>query len=232
MWKLKNKIRTCIKRGYHKLNPQYKYILHMNDVIDNIETRMNELERKIQISKQQNNNEIEKLFLASDPIVYRYLYLKRYIKENDRVLDIESQYGTGADLLEKYTAIDTCLCLNSINYYTELGEKYYQSDSVKFQTGSFKDVEGKFDLICFFEENKSILLKKDDIKYLIDMLEVNGILAIAWKEPQEDVKEFLEKYEEYGVLMDKKFYQSQSDCELTEELKDNASIITYLKKNE
>lgn len=232
MWKLKNKIRAYVKRVYHKLNPQYKYILHMNDVINSLEIRMTELEKKTQISKQQSNSEIEKLFLASDPIVYRYLYLKRYIRENDRVLDIEGQYGAGADLLEKYTAIDTCLCLNSINYYTELGKKYYQSDSVKFQTGSFKDVDGKFDLICFFEENKSVLLRKDDIKYLIEMLEVNGILAIAWENPIGEAKEFLEKHEEYGVSMDKIFYQNHSDCELTEEMKENASIITYFRKNE
>ncbi len=28
MWRLKNKIRASIKRVYHKLNPQYRYILH------------------------------------------------------------------------------------------------------------------------------------------------------------------------------------------------------------
>lgn len=58
--------------------------------------------------------ERDALFLATDPIVYRYLYLLRYIRENDRVLDVEAEYGTGM---------------------------YYGSESVRYQTGTVHDLQ-------------------------------------------------------------------------------------------
>lgn len=84
--------------------------------------------------------ERDALFLATDPIVYRYLYLLRYIRENDRVLDVEAEYGTGMDLLYRYTPMDRGLCLNSIDYYTRLGGMYYGSESVRYQTGTVHDL--------------------------------------------------------------------------------------------
>ena len=121
MQKIKIKLRALIKRIYCKLNPQYKHIVHLLEMVNDLQNKIGNLEFTVHTQTLKRDDSLDRLFLASDTIVYRYMYLARCIKENDRVLDFECQYGVGADLLSKYTAIDTCLCLNSIDYYSKLG---------------------------------------------------------------------------------------------------------------
>lgn len=231
MWKLKNKIRAFIKRLYHKLNPQYKYILHMNDVLNQIEQRINELKFNGASNKESQYDELKKLYLAEDYINYRYLYLVRYIHENDRVLDIEGGYGTGVDLLAKYTAVDKCLCLNSINYYTKIGAMYYQSDFVKFKTGCFECVNDKFNIVTFFDENRTEFLDEQDIETIGSLIEYGGVLAIAFRKEFSGKRLLMEKLKQLNFHIEVKLYQAKNAPELLEKETDNTSEIIYLRKN-
>lgn len=231
MWRLKNKIRVFVKRFYHKLNPQYRYILHMNDVVDRIEQRVNELKVGDGANHESQYSELKKIYMAEDYINYRYLYLVRYIRENDKVLDIEGGYGTGVDLLARYTAVDECLCLNSINYYTKIGAMYYQSDFVKFQTGCFETLKRKFNIVTFFDENRTEFLDEHNIETIGNLIEYGGILAIAFKKNFLEKKQLIEKLEQLNFQIEVKLYQNQNTPELLENETDNTSEIVYLRKN-
>ena len=44
MKKLKNNVKNYIKRIYYKINPQYKYVLQINDEIYKLNRKIEELE--------------------------------------------------------------------------------------------------------------------------------------------------------------------------------------------
>ena len=231
MWRLKNKIRGFAKKMYHKLNPQYKYILHMTDAIDRIEQRLNEQKLNIPSNYQASNSELKKLYLAEDYINYRYLYLARYIRENDRVLDIEGGYGTGIDLLSRYTAVDECICVNSISYYTKIGAMYYQSDFVKFRTGCFERIDEKFNIVTFFDEEMTEFLDEQNIKKLGELVEYNGILAVAFKKNFTEKEALIEKLKAIGFQIETRLYQNQNIPELLETEIGDMNEVIYLRKN-
>lgn len=203
----------------------------MFHMLNDLSNRINNLEIILQSKNHTENNMLDQLYLASDTIIYRYLYLVRYIKENDRVLDWECQYGVGADLLSKYTAIDNCLCLNSIDYYTKLGSMYYQSDYVKFQTGCFEDLTQKFNIICLFNEEKNNYLDKKCLLKIIDLLEFDGILAIAWNSESEIASSLLQNIDQYNLCLEAKLYQNNGTGELVDRHIGNSKLITYFRKN-
>lgn len=231
MWKLKNKIRGLVKKLYHKANPQYRYILHMNDMLVEIEKKINELKTADISTASSERSEIQKLFLAADYMNYRYLYLARYINENDKVLDIEAGYGTGVDLLAKYTAVDECICLNSIDYYTKVGAMYYQSDFVKFKTGWYETLDQKFNIITFFNEEKTAFLNSGSINILGNLVEYNGILALAFKQSFEGKTELIETLLKTGFGIEIRLYQNRTIPELSETETCNISEIIYLRKH-
>ena len=227
MKKLKNNVKNYIKRIYYKINPQYKYVLQINDEIYKLNRKIEELEHSKKNMDTTIEINIDKLLLGMDIKNVRYLYLLRYIKENDRVLDIEGDCGTGADLLMKYTPVDSCDCINSIGYYTEIGKMYYSSENVKFYTGNWSNCEKKYNVITFLDENKASCLSGEEIKQLYDQLEFGGILAISLKQ---EVK--MNLFEKSGFKIEKKLYQSQNDIELKENDNNSNVIVAYLKKNE
>lgn len=222
-----------LKKLFYKLNPNYRNIIRMNERLDRIEGMIFRLEQQ-KANATINSVEgqaLEKLFLASEPIIYRYLYLLRYIQENDSVLDLECGYGTGADLLVKYTPVDCCLCINSIDYYTRLGQMYYGCDSIAYQTGCYADVEQKFNLIIWFHEQRGRLLKKEDIMLLCSLLEYAGILALSFDESDEMAEELIQHAQEYELTLEQNFYQHDSSPELTDVKIGHACRVIYLRKS-
>ena len=228
------KIKSILKRIYYKLNPQHKQILLIRDVVLDLQRRISIIEdRSAQHSRggAEDGWCLDKLFMASEPMVYRYLYLLRYIKENDNILDVESGYGTGADLLSQYAPIDNCLCLNSIDYYTRAGKMYYGSDYVTFQTGTLDVIKNKFCIITLFDENKTILLNEEDFQKLSHILEFNGILALAVDAQYKNSMNFLSESEKYGLIVEESFYQNVGDAEFTDDTCEKAVWIIYYRKN-
>ena len=230
---LKNKIRSVVKKVYHKLNPQYKYILHINDVVGELQDRITALEnrRPPEANVTSQSAATDALFLASDQKVYRYLYLLRYIREGNSVLDVEAEYGTGMDLLYRYTPVDHCLCLNSIDYYTRLGKMYYGSESVRFLTGSIYDIREKFDIITCLNEERSRFLDRKDWEMIYEMLEYDGILAAALDRERSAPDEIIREFHDIGFRVEKCLYQEANNPELTEEPAAEMSVILYLRKN-
>lgn len=232
MWKIKNKLRQFLKKIYYKLNPAYKYILHINSTVDDIEKRLSQLEINRHISSSNvGEDELNKIYLASDSKLYRYLYLERYIKENDRLLDIEGAYGTGVDLLTKYTPIDQCTCLNSINYYNQIGNMYYGSDYIEFREGNIRDIDNKYNIITYFDDNKTRFLTKNELKIITNILEYGGILALSFKTESYLIKEIIKDLSDSTFSVEEHFYQSQTTPELQDEPAEDSVEIYYLRKN-
>ena len=228
------RVKAILKRIYYKLNPQHKQILLIRDVVLDLQRRVSVMEERISYQSRGGMKDgwcPDKLFMASEPMVYRYLYLLRYIKENDNILDIESGYGTGADLLSQYAPIDNCLCLNSIDYYTRAGKMYYASDYVTFQTGTLSEIAKKFCIITAFDENKTILLNEADFQKLCDLLEFNGILAVAVDVEYKNNMHFLNEAEKYGLIVEEAFYQNAGDAEFMDNCCERAVWIVYYRKN-
>ena len=230
---LKNKIRSVVKKVYHKLNPQYKYILHINDVVGELHDRITALENRHlpEPNVSSQSAATDALFLASDQKVYRYLYLLRYIREGAGALDVEAEYGTGMDLLYRYTPVDHCLCLNSIDYYTRLGKMYYGSESVRFLTGSIYSVREKFDIITCLNEERSQILDRKDWERIYGMLEYDGILAAALDCGKSAPDEIGRMFHEIGFRVEKCLYQRTDVPDLTEDPASGAAMILYLRKN-
>ena len=192
----------------------------------------------IQIEKHNNTNinnlnedELKKIFLASDFKMYLYLYLERYIHENDRLLDIEGGYGTGANLLAQYTSIDQCTCLNSINFYTQIGSMYYSSDFIKFVTGNIYDITQKFNIVCFFDDRKTQYLTIEELNRISKIIEFNGIFALAFKMEAENILQSINYLKQNGFCIEEHFFQSQTSPSLEENPIDSKYEIYYLRKN-
>lgn len=234
MAKFMVRIKAALKRIYYKVNPQHKQILLIRDVVLDLQRRISVIENRSALQNRGGGKDgwcLDKLFMASEPMVYRYLYLLRYIRENDSVLDVECGYGTGADLLSQYASIDNCLCLNSIDYYTRAGKMYYDSDYVTFRTGTIDDLESKFCIITVLDENKTILLDEADFQKLCGLLEHNGILALAVDADDKDGMPFLTQPEKFGLSIENAFYQNKLDAELTDNCCGKAVRIIYYRKN-
>ena len=229
MKNVKNKLRGIVKSVYHKWNPQYKYIMDINDRTIRLENRISSLEAKPVSYQNENMDSLERLFLASDMMLYRFLYLLRYIKENDIVLDLEGEYGTGADLLSRYTPVDSCLCLNTIDYYTRLGNMYHSSDYVHFRTGTIYELSEKFNIITALNEKKARIFCKNDIEKLYELLEYHGILAIAYEDESSVWDEGVLK--NIGFSLEAKFYQNKCSPELISQKTEKYTSIIYLRKN-
>lgn len=228
MWRAQNRVRRLIKKIYHKLNPQYKYILSMNDTIINLQKKMESINGEGKYAQIELS---DKLFLACDSSIYRYLYLLRYIRENDTVLDFECEYGVGTNLLLKYTPIDKSLCLNSVDYYTRIGNMYYSSDYIEYRTGTFYDLSEKYNIGIFFNERKTCILTEKDIGHFNELLEYGGILALAIDADLEEKMSFLVCPEKLGFEIEAQYYQNIGCPELSCEKKGKSVKIIYLRKN-
>lgn len=243
MRRIKEIIRNIIKKIYMKLNPQHKYILRIDATVGDIRERqgmlwkldgsVEELKARVAaLEAQLPSSQQDKLYLATDTRMYRYLYLLRYMKSNDRALDVEAEYGTGMDLLYKYTQLDSGLCLNSIDYYTRAGGMYYASESVRYKTGTIYDITGKFNLITFLSEARTELLTREDLQKLYGLLEFEGILAVAFKNTSFREKELEPLLREIGFAVENRLYQSSTSPELVEQEQENAAVILYLRKDD
>ena len=230
---LKNKIRNLIKKLYFKLNPSHRYILRIDAAITDFQNRMAALERPAAPlpppPTQMGDLALEKLFLASDVSVYRYLYLLRYMKGNCTVLDVEGEYGTGADMLYRYTPADRCVCLNSIDWYTKLGKMYYES--VQYKTGSVYDVEEKYDIITVLHERRTALFEGKDYQRLYEMLEYGGILALTL-DCSEKAHTVIELLSAIGLRIEAHLYQVEGNPELLSAQPEDASHVLYFSKYE
>lgn len=228
----KNTIRKTISKIYHIVNPQFKHILFIRETITDLQNRITFLESKIpaDFGSVERENQIDKLFFASDIFVYRYLYLLRYIKDSSILLDVEGEYGVGADLIAKYAPVESCLCINTIDFYTRMGEIYYSSDCVQFKTESIYDLSQRFEVITVLNERRTRALTKEDLKRLHDLLEFGGVLALAL-----DCESYLlrEKkiFNEIGFQKEEQFYQNINSPELVKDKGIKAIAILYLRKN-
>lgn len=232
---LKQGMKDKLRKVFYKINPNYRNILKINDRLNDFESTMNRIDQKCSmvIENNRNQNMFERLCMASEPFVYRYLYLLRYISENDMVLDLECEYGTGADLLVKYTAINQCCCLNTVDYYTRLGKMYYGSDSLIFQTGCYRDIVQKYNIVICFHDRKNMLLTKEDIHELCSLIEYNGILAISFHGDSGLSGSLMQHAQDYGLVLENCFYQCDNNPELAEDRTEYvSSIIMYLRKND
>lgn len=232
---IKYKIRSVIKKIYYKLNPQYKFIIWTHDRVNQIFDRVVELNQRIDnkqiFASTANPFERDALFLATDIATYRYLYLLRYIRESDSVLDVEAEYGTGMDLLYRYTPMDRGVCLNSIDYYTRLGGMYYGSESVKYQTGTVHDVKEKYDVITVLKEQRASRLGDEDWRCIYDLLEPGGILAVAFTEDAGTEKPKDAYFRDIGFVVEKLLYQNLGFPELCEQRRENTVTVLYLRKS-
>lgn len=230
---LKNKIRNLIKKLYFKLNPSHRYILRIDATITDLQNRMVALERPAASLSpppaQMGDLALEKLFLASDVLVYRYLYLLRYMKGNCTILDVEGEYGTGVDMLYRYTPADRCVCLNSIDWYTKLGKMYYKS--VQYKTGSVYDVEEKYDIITVLHGRRTALFEEKDYQRLYEMLEYGGILALAL-DCSEKAHTVIELLSDIGLRIEAHLYQVEGSPELLSAQPEDASHVLYFSKYE
>lgn len=234
MGKFIARLKGPLKRIYYKLNPQHKQILLIRDVALDLQRRISVIEDRSALQTRGGMKDgwcLDKLFMASEQAVYRYLYLLRYVRERDSVLDIECGYGTGADLLSQYASIDSCLCLNSIDYYTRAGRMYYGSDYMTFRTGTIDGLKSKFCVITLFDENKTILLDETDFQKLCGLLEFNGILALAVDVDYKNNMPFLTQPGEFGLTLEKAFYQNNGDAEFMESCCGKAVWVVYYRKN-
>ena len=232
---IKGRIRSIVKKVYFKLNPQYKYIIWTHDRVNEMHGRV--MAGPVGVPSQPaapavSGLERDALFLAADTTAYRYLYLLRYIRENDRVLDVEGEYGTGLDLLYKYTPMDRGLCLNSIDYYTRLGGMYHGSDSVRFQTGTVHDVQERFNVITALWERRTRHMGDEDWWRIGELLEHGGILAAALEDdvlPEGPAEAY---FRGLGLTVEARLYQAGGSPELSETKRENAAVILYLRKQD
>lgn len=230
---LKNKIRNFIKKLYFKLNPSHKYVLRIDAAAADIQNRIAALERPAippaPPPGQTSDLALEKLFMASDTAVYRYLYLLRYMKGNCAVLDVEGEYGTGLDLLYRYTPVDRCVCLNSIDWYTRLGKMYYKS--VQYQTGSIYDVQEKYDMITVLHERRVTTLGKEEFQRLYEILEYDGVLALAL-DCSTAGQSAVETLCDMGFQIEAHLYQGENNPELLAAQPERAAQLLYFRKHE
>lgn len=222
-----------MQKIYNTLVPAHKYVVRIDSVVADIQGRLMMLERNAasQVLAYENRIALDKLFLASDDMIYRYLYLLRYMKDNCTVLDIEGEYGTGIDLLYRYTSADKCACLNSIDWYTRLGKMYYGREAVHYQTGSIYGIQEKYDVITVLHEERTALFGVEDLRRLYDMLEAEGILALALS-ASAPLQVNVEMLNTIGFKLEKQLYQMKGNPELLSVLSDNAVQLFYLRKHE
>ena len=230
---LKNKVRNFIKKLYLKLNPSHKYIVRIDATVTDLQNRVSVLDRPGILPSPQpvqtGDFALDRLFMASDSEVYRYLYLLRYMKENCIVLDVEGEYGTGLDLLYRFTPADRCVCLNSIDWYTRLGKMYYES--IQYQTGSIYDIQEKYDIVTVLHERRTGLFEKAEFQRLYELLEYGGILALALScsaAGQSTIK----MLSELGFQIEAHLYQGAGSPELLAAQPESAVQILYLSKHE
>lgn len=224
-------LRRIAEKTYNKVNPQYKHIIRTRNSVYDLQNRMGEIERKISnIEATVMSNNSERQFLTDEVTTYRYLYLQRFIKGGEKVLDLEGGFGAGLRLLAKFTMIDSGDCYNSIAYYSKMADMLYgdEVDSVKYSQGTVFDVKGKYDIITCFDEVKNELIDEEYLQQIHSILETDGLLAISLN-PSNSVQ-VLEQLKEKDFLLEKLLYQNNAWPELMEEKEINPVTVAYLRK--
>lgn len=169
----------------------------------------------------------------SEAVVYRYLYMNRYIHADDALLDIEAGYGAGSALLEEVTPAGSIVCLNAISTYTKLGKAFYGSETLEFSTGVPDELRKKFNMILALNPKQNIVLDEEYLKSLHELLEYEGYLSVAVylddKEMKDELPLLMEKsgYEVKEVL-----YQHNPEPELISVLDEKNIQIVIAQRSE
>lgn len=225
-------IRNIAESIYNKINPQYKHIIRTRNSVYDLHHRMDTIERQLaEIRESVTKPQDEELYLVSEIETYRYLYLQRYITGEERVLDLEGRYGAGARLLARFTAIDKCVCVNSIGYYSKMADMLYANncDNIEYTRGVIYDVKQKYDIITCFDETRNNAIDVEYLRCIHEHLEDGGILAMALTENKE--KEIRDEAHLLGLEIEHVMYQNNTCPELLP-VKENAAIsIIYFRKH-
>lgn len=224
-------LRSIAEKTYNKFNPQYKHIIRTRNSVYDLQNRIGEIEQRISnIEATMMSNNSEKQYITDEVTTYRYLYLQRFIKGGEKVLDLEGRFGAGLRLLAKFTMIDSADCYNSIAYYSKMANMLYgdEMDFVKYRQGTVFDIRGKYDIITCFDEAKNELIDEEYLQQICSILETEGLLAISLTSSK--TEQVLEQFKEQGIILEKKLYQNNAWPELMDEKEINPITIAYLRK--
>ena len=224
-------IRRIAEKTYSKINPQYKHIIRTRNSVKDLQERIGELESKISnIEASVLYNSSEKLYLTDEITTYRYLYLQRFIKGGERILDLEGKFGAGLRLLAKFTMIDGGDCYNSIGYYSRMAKMLYgeEIDSINYRQGTVFDVKEKYDIVTCFNEAKNEAIDEEYLHQIYDILETDGLFAISLD--QYNSENVLEMLKEKGFVFEQKRYQNNVCPELVSEKELKSVTIAYMRK--
>lgn len=226
-------VKRILLKTYSILNPQYKHIKRTRDTAYEISDRLGEIENKLgRLERLLAENNNDELFLLSDEIIYRYMYLRRYISGHERVLDLEGMYGQGLKAVARYMPIDKGVCCNSVGYYTNLGTvSSSEYDTVlEYVTGTIFDIKEKYDIITAFNENKNEAIDAEYVTKISSTTERGGIVALALSKEKEE--ELMPKLVEAGLDLIIRLFQHYDSPQLIEHTDDNVISVLYLRKNE
>lgn len=151
----------------------------------------------------------------SESVIYRYLYMNRYIKTDDALLDIEAGYGAGSAVLEEVTSAGSIVCLNTISTYTKLGKAFYGSETLEYLTGVPEEVRKKFNIILALNTKQNVVIDEEYLKVLHGLLEYEGYLSVAVyldnKEMRDELPYLMEKV---GYKVNEILYQHNPEPDL------------------
>lgn len=198
--------------------------------LDLLQQQMDELQSsflRIQ-SLLQDTYRDNKALLLTDPQTYRYLYLLRYLRTGDHVLDLEAEYGTGADLLRKVSPVASICCLNSIAAYTAWGRAYHPSDALTYETGTYREAKGKYQVILALNEKQNLELSQETFTFLRNLLETHGLLVLALQESAAaDADRILTTA---GFQLEETLYQQAGIPTLSRKRPEEATAVFFARK--
>ena len=169
-----------------------------------------------------------KALLLTEPQTYRYLDLLRYLRTGDHVLDLEAEYGAGADLLRKVSPVSSIRCLNSIAAYTTWGRAYYPSDTLTYQTGTYLDAAGKYQVILALNEKQNLDFGQRTFASLHDLLEAHGLLVLALRESAAENTVHL--LSAAGFRLEETLYQQAGTPALSRKRPEESTVLFFARK--
>ena len=223
------RIKSFIKCIYKKLNPAFVAVRRTEEKVDFVHFRLNQFEDRINKIKEnfKDTTALERAMLLTEPKIYCYLYLNRYIHSGDILIDLECGYGTGDNLLVEVSPVNKIICMNTIMQFTNLGKSYYNSDLLEFKTGTIESVSQKVQGICALNTKHTGSFTEQTYKAIYESLDSDGFFAIVVNIRNKDEKERLPALlKSVGFTVEEILYQSVGAETLRHEyIDDNVQFV-------
>jgi len=227
-------MKNLLKKIYRKLNPVFVVSRRNEDILNSINIRIANIENKLDsvIKADNSSRNFERVLLFTEPKIFRYLYINRYIKTGDEILDIDCEYGAGANLLSEVSPVGKITCINSIEHFSNLGRFYYSNDLLNFTNGTIEDVQEKFQIILALNSNSSSLLPESSFSKIYDCLDLDGVFAVAvnLQETYGDERSLPELLKQSGFVIEEILYQGVGFERFETELKKDSVQIVIARK--